>query len=124
MNVENLSEVNDLMALSGFKLTELELGLLENSLTILRSSNKFERIFFVGRIETTGMENYYYYIAFGYNKDILKNRKFFYSLNGFEWNLMPESSKTLISVALNCQKLFSGDPSHVEEVAMVIKKKN
>lgn len=117
MNVEKFPENLQLMHQTGFTLTDLESALIENSLTILQSDNKFREIFFFGRIETTGPG--YYYIAFGYGCDILQDRKFFYSLNAHEWVLMPSFRPKLWPIARNVTSHFRGDPAHVEEVCMV-----
>lgn len=119
MNINYFREICDLTAHSGFRLTQRETALIENSLIILQSCNKLNHMFFWGRIET--VENdYYYYIAFGFSKDVLKDRKFFYSLNGYEWLMLPECKPELRKVALKCcKKKFQGDPANVEEVLMV-----
>lgn len=117
MNVENFNEKVELISHSGFKLTEMESALIENSLIILQSDNKFKDIFFVGRIETSGTQRYY--IAFGYRRDILKDQKFFYSLNGYEWVMMPDVKMELLPIARKVESFFRGDPAHVEEVCMV-----
>lgn len=105
------------MSYSGFKLTEMESSLIENSLIILQSDSKFQDIFFCARIDTSGADRYY--VAFGYSKDILKDRKFFYSLNGYEWVMMPEMKPKLMPVARNVKTYFRGDPAFVESVSMV-----
>jgi hypothetical protein len=117
MNVESFPENVELMSHSNFKLTEMESALIENSLIILQSDNKFRDIFFVGRIETSGTERYY--IAFGYRGDILKDRKFFYSLNGHEWMMLPDVKPELLPIARKVENFFRGDPAHVEEVYIV-----
>ena len=117
MNVNNFSECVELLSHSGFKLTDLESSLIENSLTILQSDNKFRDFFFVGRINTNGPDRYY--IAFGYTNDILKDRKFFYSLNSYEWVLMPTVKPKLLPVARNATSFFRGDPAFVEDVCLV-----
>lgn len=117
MNVKQLQEGLELMNHSGFKLTDLESSLIENSLTILQSSNKFQDIFFLGRIDTVSDLNRYF-LAFGYAKDILRDRKFFYSLNAYEWFMMPEVKPKLLPVARKAKSLLCGDPANVEEVAM------
>lgn len=117
MNVKNFREGVELMSHSGFSLTAMETSLIENSLIILQSDNKFEDIFFLGRIDTSGAERYY--TAFGYSKDILKDRKFFYSLNGYEWLMMPTLKPKLLPIARNVKTFFRGDPAFVESVSMV-----
>jgi hypothetical protein len=117
MNVEFFRENLDLMNHTGFQLTETEAALIENSLIILQSENKFKDIFFCARIETSS--DVRYYIAYGYAKDVLKNRKYFYSLNGYEWVMMPEVDSKLCAVALKIRKPFTGDPMFMDEVCMV-----
>lgn len=119
MNVEHFQENLELMSHSGFKLTDLETKLIENSLIILQSDNKFQQIFFFGKIKTSSESYPFYYIAFGYREDIFKDQKVFYSLNGYEWVQMPEIKQKLIEKALQAQALFTGDPMHVEYVCMV-----
>jgi hypothetical protein len=117
MNVGNFNEILDLMAYSGFRLTQMEAALIENSLIILQSSNKLHEIFFFGKIDTSGDQSYY--IAFGYRRDVLKDRRFFYSLNGFEWVMLPEVKFELMEVARTAVNFFRGDPAHMEKVEMV-----
>lgn len=119
MNVKNFDEHVEMMSQSGFRLTDLEAALIENSLIILQSANKFQEIFFIGRIETSG-PGLRYYIAFGYRRDILKDKKFFYSLNGHEWFMLPDLKPELMPIARKVENFFSGDPAHVETVYMVI----
>lgn len=117
MDVKQFKEGVELMSYSGFKLTEMEAALIENSLIILQSANKFKDVFFFGRFETSSAVRYY--VAFGYYKDVLKDRKFFYSLNGHEWFMLPECQPKLLPIAMKVSKSFQGDPAHVERVAMV-----
>ena len=118
MNVKQFQKGFELMSVSGFKLTEMEAGFIENSLTILMSDNKFQEVFFLGRIDTSGSERYY--LAFGCGKDVLKDRKYFYSLNGYEWAMMPNLNPKLVSIARKLKSYFSGDPAYIEQVQMVI----
>lgn len=101
------------MSWSGTKLTEVEASLIENSLTILMSANKFQDIFFLGRLDTDVADRYY--LAFGYKSDILKDRKYFYSLNGYEWFLMPNMKAKLMPIARQLRKYFHGDPTFIEK---------
>lgn len=117
MNVKQLQEGLELMSHSGFTLTEMEAGLVENSLTILMSDNKFQDVFFLGRLDTSGTDRYY--LAFGCGKDILKDRKYFYSLNAHEWLMMPCLKPKLLPIARKLKTYFHGDPAHIEGVCMV-----
>lgn len=117
MNVKNFNGHVEMMSQSGFKLTDMESALIENSLIILQSANKFQEIFFIGRIETSGTERYY--IALGYRRDILKDKKFFYSLNAHEWFMLPELKQEQMVIARKVENFFTGDPAHTETVYMV-----
>lgn len=117
MNVQQFQEGVELMSHAGFKLTEMESALIEYSLIILQSEQKFRDVFFVGRIDTCGTDRYY--IAFGYRKDILKGRKFFYSLNGYEWLMLPEVKPKMVPISRHARTFFKGDPAHIEFVSMV-----
>ncbi|XP_055848911.1 radial spoke head protein 9 homolog [Episyrphus balteatus] len=109
MNIESLRDgINSLMYV-GQTLTSEELLLIQNSLIILQSDNKFKEIFFWGRIQ--GIEKDYF-IAFGYTKDCLKERKFFYSLDCLQWLMMPLPNSDLFQASLLCRPKFQGDPSH------------
>lgn len=114
MNVDNFQDSLELMSHSGFRLTDLEAGLIENSLIVLQSQYKFKDIFFLGRINTSGTERYY--IAFGYQKDIFKDRKFFYSLNAYEWVSMPDFKPKLLPFISQLTTMLCGDPMNVKEV--------
>ena len=117
MNVKSFNENVDLMFHSGFKLTQMESAVIENSLILLQSANKFKDIFFFGKVETAGSNCYY--IAFGYRRDILKDRKFFYSFNAFEWVMMPEVNLELMEIARKSINFLQGDPAYMETVYMV-----
>jgi len=117
MDVENFQQCVELMLHSGFKLTELEAGLIENSLIILQHASKLRKVFFFGRLETSSDEEYY--LAFGYSSDVFKDRKNFYSLNAHEWFMMPEVDKSLLPVAQNSRAYLTGDPANIEHVVMV-----
>ena len=101
------------MAYSGFHLTEMEANLIENSLIILQSENKFRDIFFFARFDTSSNDRYY--IAFGYKNDIFKDQKYFYSLNGYEWLMLPEVKPNLFAYVPQMTSMLTGDPMNVEE---------
>ncbi|CRK89247.1 CLUMA_CG003006, isoform A [Clunio marinus] len=112
MNINQFRECLDLLSYSGFTLTEMESARIENSLIILQNEYKLCDIFFLARIETTGVG--YYYIAFGYIKDILKDQQFFYSTNGYEWFVLPRVKPKRIEIAKKIKSYFQGDPAHVD----------
>ncbi|KAG5673968.1 hypothetical protein PVAND_003964 [Polypedilum vanderplanki] len=74
--------------------------------------------YFVGVIFFKSDDGSYYYIAFGYKNDILKDRKFFYSLNAYEWIMIPHVKSKLLTIALQARTLFTGDPMNIEMVCM------
>ncbi|KAG5673970.1 hypothetical protein PVAND_003966 [Polypedilum vanderplanki] len=117
MNVEYFRENLELISNCGISLTDLEAALIENSLIIVQNDNKLRDIFFIGRINTSS-DGSYYYIAFGYKNDILKDRKFFYSLNAYEWIMIPHVKSKLLTIALQARTLFTGDPMNIEMVCM------
>jgi radial spoke head protein 9 len=114
MNIENFQENRQFMSHSGFSLTELEAGLIENSLIILQSQNKFRDISFLARIDTSTTHRYY--IAFGYQRSIFKDRKYFYSLNAHQWMLLPDPKPKLFQLVSQMKTPLSGDPMNVESV--------
>lgn len=117
MNIQHFQEGVELMSHSGFKLTQLESSLVENSLIILQNDQKFRDVFFLGRVDTSGSDRYY--LAFGYCEDIFLGRKFFYSLNGYEWLMLPETKPKRFLIARQAKSFFKSDPAHVEQVSMV-----
>lgn len=100
----------------GIKLSPEQKILIENSLIVLQNENRFADMYFWGRIN--GIENDYY-IAFGYTRDCLRDRKYFFSIDGFQWLLLPfvHNPKTFQATML-CQTPFSGDPSLVTFVKL------
>ena len=108
MNIEYFREGIDIVASSGMKLTPEQILLIENSLIILQNENHYRHIFFWGRIN--GIENDYF-IAFGYTTDCLVERKFYYSINCFEWIILPPSCHQFNEACIYCLEMFIGDPS-------------
>lgn len=118
MNVDYFKESLELMSYSGAVLLNLEkTALIENSLIILQSNNKLSEIFFWGRITATDAD---YYIAFGYTKDCIRGRKFFFSINCHAWYLLPTADRDLFPLCLRAESPFVGDISTVIEVTLVI----
>lgn len=119
MNISNFKENLNYISYCGISLSLQEAALIENSLIILKSDNKFKEIYFWGRIN--GVKNDYY-IAFGYHKNCISGSKFFYSVNckDGEWILLPEVVPENDRLCLLNQNLFQGDVSVIEDVVMVI----
>lgn len=115
MNIANFKALLDILPYSGHCLSPQESLLIENSLIILQDEQKFDEIYFWGKI--IGLEADYY-IAFGYKKDCLKFRRFFYSQNGFDWMLIPNPKQEFFKACLMCDKMFQGDPGLVLDIEM------
>lgn len=120
MNIEYFRESLDIISYCGQTLCPEKSLLIENSLIILQNENKFDNIFFWGQIY--GLEKDYY-IAFGYIKNDIFERKFFYTLDCIQWQLMESPNLNLYNACIICPEIFIGDPSYSIEVKMV-KKKN
>uniref|UniRef100_A0A336K7A2 Radial spoke head protein 9 homolog n=1 Tax=Culicoides sonorensis TaxID=179676 RepID=A0A336K7A2_CULSO len=116
MDVAKFKYLSNLMSYTGFCLNPKEILLIENSLIILKHEQKFEKIFFWGKILTTTSHDYY--IAFGYKKDCLRDRRFFYSQDAIEWNLLQKPEQSVIKTTLMCNEMFQGDPGLVLDVKM------
>lgn len=118
MNISNFKENLNYLSYCGISLSLEEAAVLENSLIILKSDNKFTETFFWGRINGVKHD---YYIAFGYQKNCLKGSKFFYSVNcKGEWVLLPDIQPDNNRLCLLNQNLFQGDISVIEDVVLVI----
>lgn len=117
MNVDYLREGLDLLSQTGCVLLNQEkLTLIENSLIILQSENKFSSIYFWGRIN--GIDNDYY-IALGYLKDCLRGRRFFFSTNCVQWYLLPPPNTEQYEASQLAPNDFQGDISNIIYVPMV-----
>lgn len=117
MNIEFFREGLELASYGGGLLLNAEQqALIENSLIILQSENKFQYIFFWGCIN--GLENDYY-IALGYLKDCLRGRRFFFSTNCVQWLLLPPWNPEQCEASLLASSKFQGDITKITEVVMV-----
>lgn len=108
MNISYFKEGLELISSSGQRLSPEQILLLENSLTILQHENKFREVFFWGRINAIERD---YYISFGYTTDCLKDRRYFYSLNCYDWFLLPLAKLKNFEAALEAKTKFTGDSS-------------
>lgn len=75
MNVNKLNTTLDCIGYSGNTLSNEQWIILQNSLTVLQTENHFKNIYFWGVIFGQEAD---YYIAYGYKKDALFGRKYFY----------------------------------------------
>lgn len=76
MDVKFIHNLTDALKVAGCSIGEDFIPVLYNSLIQLQSENHFESVYFWGRIVTLSND---YYIAYGYQKDPIKDRIFFYS---------------------------------------------
>lgn len=117
MNSTNFKENLNYISYCGISLSLQEASMVESSLIILKSNNKFHETFFWGRIN--GVKNDYY-IAFGYQKNCLSGSKYFYSINcPGDWILLPDKLPDNDRLCLLNQNLFQGDVGAIDDVVMV-----
>lgn len=103
----------DITGQAGRTLTTEESIVLYNSLLILQNENHFTKVYFWGKIFGTVKD---YYIAYGYVKDALSDRSFYYSRDCTNWGLMPlptEEGKLLTPL---CTTMFEGDPALIVDI--------
>lgn len=117
MNIEYFRDALELAAYSGAAMLNPEqAALIEHSLILLQSENQFHRIFFWGRISAVNAD---YYIAFGYLKDMLRGRRFFFSVNCVQWYLLPPANPDQYFTCFLAQSQLSGNIAEIHEVLMV-----
>ncbi|XP_061396139.1 radial spoke head protein 9 homolog [Musca vetustissima] len=116
MDINFLQEGIDSLMYIGIKLSpELKL-LIENSLITLQTENRFAGVYFWGRVN--GIEKDYY-IAFGYLSDCLKDRKYFFSTDGYQWLMLPfVQNAKIFQATIVCPEPFYGDPSLIRCVKL------
>ncbi|XP_069704381.1 radial spoke head protein 9 homolog [Periplaneta americana] len=106
MNINSLHSSLNYIAYCGNTLTNEQCVILQNSLIILQNENNFANVFLWGRI--FGLDNDYF-IAFGYEKDALKGRIFYYSTDLTNWGILPVATKRAKRLALLSSTRFQGD---------------
>ncbi|KAJ8931066.1 hypothetical protein NQ314_016095 [Rhamnusium bicolor] len=94
--------------------------ILHNSLLILQNENHFRRIFFWGKIFGAEKD---YYVAYGYTRDVLHGRTFYYSMNCVKWGLLPQPTKNGLMLTPLCSTKFQGDPALKRKQAQIKKLK-
>lgn len=102
-----------------------EIAQIEASLRLLQRDNKLDKIYFWGCLATEAPKSrqkhhrHCYYIAFGHDDDLKQHRqRYFYSVDGIEWLLLPARSTERIPMELATvrkHRLLTGDPSHLNE---------
>lgn len=96
---------------SGVILSVEQKAALETSLTILKSDQKFARVYFWGKI--LGIKDDYF-IAQGTGKDEMADseKKTLYSKDCVQWKLLPEATKAMRDQSKLAKGRFTGDPSY------------
>ncbi|XP_017107135.1 radial spoke head protein 9 homolog [Drosophila bipectinata] len=116
MNLEYFTDGLDSLMYCGMKFSPEQRILIENSLIALQNDNRFSGMYLWGRITATKGD---YYIAFGYTNDCLKDRKYFYSLDQFQWQLLPfVQSPKIFQATILAREPFIGDPSMLTYVKL------
>lgn len=115
MDISKFSEHLNVLQYTNFSLTPDEAIRVQNSLIVLQSKNKFEKIFFWGKLLCPEVD---YFIAFGYKIDCLRHRKFFYSQDAIEWMMLPNPQVENEKACIISDKFFTGDPGVEEEVLL------
>lgn len=113
MNLNLLLNSVDYIGHTGLILSLEESIVLNNSLLLLQNENHFRNIFLWGKILGSNND---YYVAFGYVKDALLGRIYYYSTNMTDWGLLPpptERGKLLTQLATTS---FQGDPALVIDI--------
>ncbi|XP_034950657.1 radial spoke head protein 9 homolog [Chelonus insularis] len=113
INGVNLFQTLEIFGHSGICIAPEKAQLLKNSLSLLTHENHFDKTYYWGKIN--GVKNDYY-IAYGYSKDCLKNRVYFYSMNCNDWWLLLKvnESEELITPLVSAP--FQGDPTFISTV--------
>ncbi|XP_022189818.2 radial spoke head protein 9 homolog [Nilaparvata lugens] len=104
----------------GIQMNEERKAILSNSLVLLKNDNHFSKIFYWGEIDGVLGS---YFISYGYHRDALRGRQFYYSTNCFEWVLLPKPTPLDMYLSLNFYVRFQGDPSYGTTIEERIRKK-
>ncbi|CAG5135006.1 unnamed protein product [Candidula unifasciata] len=99
----------DYVGSSGIILSPEQKAALQTSLTILQNENKFNRVYFWGKI--LGVKNDYF-VAQGVYRDEFAGRKTFYSTDCMQWGLLPPVTAQMKTNAKLAKGRFTGDPSY------------
>lgn len=115
MELDSLLNTLETTGHSGQVLSTEEGIVLYNSLLLLQNENHFRKIYFWGRI--CGIDKDYF-IAYGYVKDALIGRIFYYSTNCIDWGLLPHPTEKGKLLTPLCITKFQGDPALVTDVLL------
>lgn len=106
MNLNVILQSLDLTGHFGNIISTEESIILHNSLLILQNENHFKQVFFWGKIY--GIEKDYY-IAYGYERDILTGKVFYYSNNCMDWGRLPKPTRDGTMLSPLCYTTFQGN---------------
>jgi len=109
MDYRDLSLAVDYLGSSGIILNPEQKAALQTSLLILKNENKFQNVYFWGRIAGIKED---YYIAQGVGKDEIQDRRTFYSKDCIHWGLLPEATEATREQSKLARGRFTGDPSY------------
>ncbi|XP_072051566.1 radial spoke head protein 9 homolog [Amphiura filiformis] len=112
MDAEGLHLNVDYVGSCGIVLSPEQKTALQNSLVILQNNQKFNRVFFWGKI--LGIKGDYF-IAQGTGDDEMVDRKTLYSLDCVTWGLLPQATQAIREQCSVVKGRFIGDPSHEYE---------
>merc|ERR1712179_32595 len=109
MDSEGLHLNVDYVGSSGVILSPEQKAALQTSLIILKSENKFHKVYFWGKI--LGVKDDYF-IAQGVSCDEMAEKKTLYSKDCVNWGLLPFATKTMRDTSKLAKGRFTGDPSY------------
>ncbi|XP_014600639.1 PREDICTED: radial spoke head protein 9 homolog [Polistes canadensis] len=113
MEYSKLLDTIDTLGYAGICVSTENSQLLKNSLLILQKENQFRKCYYWGKINAIQND---YHIAYGYKKDCMNGKIYYYSMDGLNWLLLPKPekyAKFLTPLAIN---KFEGEPSIVTNV--------
>lgn len=113
MNIDSILDCLNHIGHYGHIVSTEEQLVLHSSLQILQNENHFRNVFLWGKILGADAD---YYISYGYVKDVLYGKIFYYSTNGVNWGLLPNPTKNGLSLTPLCTTRFQGDPALVIDV--------
>lgn len=115
MELDSILTSLDTAGHCGHVISTEESLILFNSLLLLQNENHFRRIYFWGKIFGADKD---YYIAYGYVKDALLGRIYYYSTNCTDWGLLPQPTVKGKTLTPLCTTKFQGDPALVIDVLL------
>ncbi|XP_031341846.1 radial spoke head protein 9 homolog [Photinus pyralis] len=113
MNLSSLANSLDTLGYYGQVISTEETMVLTNTLLFLQNENHFHNVFFWGRIFGAEKD---YFVAFGYVKNALEGKIYYYSTNCMDWGLLPTPTEEAISLLPLCTTRFQGNPALLIEI--------